>query len=222
MRIWIKRALAVLAVVAALPFLLTLVYTVVDPPSTLILADRVRGRPVEQRWVPLSAVSPNLVRAVVSSEDARFCRHHGIDFEEIDRAVTMAERTGRGPRGVSTITMQVAKNLFLWPQRSWVRKIVEAPLALWLDLVLSKRRILEIYLNIAEWGPGTYGIEAGSQRAFGKRAADLGPREAAVMATALPNPIRRDAADPGRRHLALAAVIQRRAAGADAYVTCLQ
>jgi monofunctional biosynthetic peptidoglycan transglycosylase len=222
-KVWVKRIAAGLAVLAALPLLLTVLYRVVDPVSTLMLADWARGRPVDRRWVPLERISPNLVRAVVNSEDARYCSHHGIDWAEVDRAVDVAERTGRGPRGVSTITMQVAKNLFLWPQRSYVRKVIEAPLALWIDLVLPKRRVLEIYLNIAEWGPnGVFGAEAGAQRAFGKPAAALGPREAAIMATALPNPVLRDPARPSRRHQGLASIIQRRAAGAEATVACLK
>ncbi|MEJ1159926.1 monofunctional biosynthetic peptidoglycan transglycosylase [Prosthecomicrobium sp. N25] len=223
MRIWIRRVAWALVVLAAVPLGLTLLYRIVDPVSTLMLADQVRGRPVDRRWVPLDRISPEVVRAVVSSEDARFCSHHGIDWAEIDRAVDVSERTGRGPRGVSTLTMQVAKNLFLWPQRSWLRKILEAPLALWIDLVLPKRRVLEIYLNIAEWGPGgVYGIEAGAQRAFRKPASALGPREAAIMATALPNPILRDPSRPSRRHQGLASIIERRARAAGATLDCLK
>lgn len=218
----IARAFALaLAVLAALPFALTLVYRFVDPPSTLILADRLLGRPVDHRPVPIERISPAAVRAVVVSEDARFCLHHGVDSKAIDEAVARAERTGGRLGGVSTITMQVAKNLFLWPQRSWIRKALEVPLALWIDFVLPKRRVLEIYLNVAEWGPGTYGIDAGARRAFGHPASQITPREAALLATALPNPIRRDAARPTSLHRALAATIERRARAADPYLTCL-
>lgn len=217
-----RRLVAVLALLAAVPVALTVLYRFVDPVSTPILADRLLGRPVDRRWVPLERISPELIRAVVASEDARFCSHHGIDWEEIRHAVSLAERTGRRPRGVSTITMQVAKNLFLWPQRSWLRKAIEAPLALWIDLVLPKRRILEIYLNVAEWGPGTWGIEAGGRRAFGKAAADLGPREAALMAVALPNPILRDPKRADARLTRLAAVVERRARAGDAATACLR
>lgn len=222
MRTFLKRVGLVILLVAALPFVLTLAYRSVDPISTLMLWDRLRARPVAHEWVPLDRIAPSVVRAVISSEDANFCRHHGIDWAAVDQAVELAERTGRRPRGVSTITMQVVKNLFLWPQRSYVRKVIEAPIALWMDLVLPKRRILEIYLNVAEWGPSTYGIEAGARRAFGKSAADLGPREAAVMATSLPNPILRDAKEPGRRQLRLVSVIERRARSADPYLGCLR
>lgn len=217
----LRVASAVLATLFLVPVTLTVAYRWVDPVSTLMLADRLLGRPVDHRWVPLERIAPSLIRAVVASEDARFCSHAGIDWAAIDLAMARAERSGRRPRGVSTITMQVAKNLFLWPQRSYLRKIVEAPLALWIDLVLPKRRILEIYLNIAEWGPGTYGAEAGARRAFGKSADSLGPREAAILATSLPNPILRDARRPSRGQIGLVNRLERRAAGPDGSVPCV-
>ena len=125
--------------------------------------------------MPLSRISPALSLAVIIAEDGRFCTHYGVDFAEIRDAIDDADDLD-DMRGGSTITQQVAKNLFLWPGRSYVRKALEFPLALWIDLVLSKRRILEIYLNIAEWGPnGEFGVEAGSRRAFGKSARDLSP-----------------------------------------------
>jgi monofunctional biosynthetic peptidoglycan transglycosylase len=160
-------------------------------------------------------------QAVLAAEDARFCSHRGIDWGEIREALEDAEDGGR-LRGGSTITQQVAKNLFLWPGRSMVRKALEAPLALWIDLVLPKRRVLEIYLNIAEWGPnGEFGIEAGARRAFGKSAHDLAARDAALMAAVLPNPVRRNAAKPGPGVRRLAGIYQARAhaaAGLDACV----
>lgn len=152
------------------------------------------GEPVVQRWVPLERVSRDLVRAVVVSEDARFCVHHGIDLGELKAAIEEA-RNGVAPRGASTISMQVVKNLFLWPGRSYVRKAVELPLALVLDFVWPKRRVLEVYLNIAEWGPGIYGIEAASRNAFGKSASALTAAEAVRLAVVLPNPVERDPAD---------------------------
>ena len=138
--------------------------------------------------MPLSRISPALPLAVIVAEDGRFCSHHGVDFTEIRDALADADDLD-DLRGGSTITQQVAKNLFLWPGRSFVRKALEFPLALWIDLVLSKRRILEIYLNIAEWGPnGEFGAEAGSRRAFGKPARDLSRYQAALLAAVLPNP----------------------------------
>ena len=156
-----------------------------------------KGAPVTRQWVDFSAMSPSLPRAVVGAEDAKFCSHHGIDWDALRDAIDDAEE-GEATRGGSTITQQVAKNLFLWPGRSVVRKALELPLALWIDLVLPKQRILEIYLNIAELGPsGQFGAEAGAQYAFGHSAATLSPREAALLAAILPNPVRRSARNPG-------------------------
>ena len=141
----------------------------------------------------LEDISPSLVRAVISSEDARFCSHFGIDLVELQNALD--DEDGRF-RGASTITMQTVKNLFLWTGRDWVRKAVEAPLALYADLVLPKRRIMEIYLNVAEWGEGTYGAEAASQKYFGVPAAKLSSAQAARLAAILPAPTTRDAGSP--------------------------
>ena len=154
--------------------------------------------------MPLPRISPVLALAVIVAEDGRFCTHHGVDFAEIRDAIADADDLSEA-RGGSTITQQVAKNFLLWPGRSWVRKALEFPLALWIDLVLSKRRILEIYLNIAEWGPnGEFGVEAGSRYAFGKPARDLSRYQAALLAAVLPNPMARNAHKPapGLRRLA--------------------
>ena len=141
--------------------------------------------------------SPSLPRAVVAAEDAKFCSHHGIDWGALREVIDDAE-DGEAARGGSTITQQVVKNLFLWPGRSVVRKALELPLALWTDWVLPKQRILEIYLNIAELGPsGQFGAQAGANYAFGHPASGLSPREAALLAAILPNPVRRSARNPG-------------------------
>src|SRR5690242_21808712 len=157
----------------------------------------VTGKPVERRWIDLSAMSLYLPRSVVGAEDAKFCSHHGVDWDALREVVDDAE-DGEVTRGGSTITQQVAKNLFLWPGRSVVRKALELPLALWIDAVLPKRRILELYLNIAELGPsGQFGAETGSAFAFGHSAANLSAREAALLASILPNPHIRSARTPG-------------------------
>jgi monofunctional biosynthetic peptidoglycan transglycosylase len=143
-------------------------------------------------------MSPYVPRSVVAAEDAHFCKHHGIDWGALREAIDDAKEDGTPFRGASTITQQVAKNLFLWQGRDFVRKALEFPLALWIDLVLPKQRILEIYLNIAELGPqGQFGVETGSAYAFGKSAASLSPREAALLASILPNPVKRSARTPG-------------------------
>jgi monofunctional biosynthetic peptidoglycan transglycosylase len=162
--------------------------------------------------VPLSQIAPVLPRTVIASEDGQFCRHRGIDWAELRTAIEEADELSEA-RGGSTITMQTVKNLFLWPGRSYVRKALEFPLALWAELVLPKRRIMEIYLNIAEWGPdGEFGVEAGARRAFNKSARRLSPGEAALLAAVLPNPKRRNAARPGPAVRRIAGIVQGRAA----------
>jgi monofunctional biosynthetic peptidoglycan transglycosylase len=180
----------------ALVVFLIFAYRIVNPPgSTLMLFRFLGGTSIERTWMPLERISPNLVRAVIVSEDGRFCDHWGIDFEAIQEAI---RRSGDGtPRGASTISMQVTKNLFLWPSKSYLRKVIELPLTLLIELVWPKWRILEIYLNVAEWGPGVFGAEAAAQHHFRRPASRLGEREAALLAASLPNPVRRDAGDPG-------------------------
>jgi len=180
-----------------LPYLVTPFYRIGHPVSTLMLWRQLTGAPMSRSWIDFGNISPSLPRSVVAAEDAKFCSHHGIDWDALREVVDDAE-DGEVTRGGSTITQQVAKNLFLWPGRSFVRKAVELPLALWIDAVLPKQRILEIYLNIAELGPsGQFGVEAGAQFAFGHSAASLSPRQAAGLAAILPNPHRRSARTPG-------------------------
>ena len=187
---------AVVIAILLIPYILAPFYRFGHPISALMLERRLIGARVERIWIPLEAVPPAVSAAVIAAEDARFCTHHGIDWGEMREALEEADEGGR-LRGGSTITQQVAKNLFLWPGRSFVRKALEAPLALWIDLVLPKRRVFEIYLNVAEWGPnGEFGIEAGARRAFGKSARLLTAQQGALMAAILPNPIRRSAARP--------------------------
>ena len=187
----------ILLALLLLPYLLAPLYRVGHPYSALMAWRRMTGAPVSRQWIDFRAISPFLPRSVVASEDARFCSHHGIDWDALRDVIDDAE-DGEVARGGSTITQQVAKNLFLWPGRSVVRKALEFPLALWIDLVLPKQRILEIYLNIAEMGPsGQFGAEAGSIYAFGHSAATLSAREAALLAAILPNPVLRSARNPG-------------------------
>src|SRR3954447_22575679 len=192
----LRGIVVTMLVVLLLPYVIAPFYRVVDPVSTLMLWRRATGTRVERTWVPLAAIAPTLPRAVMAAEDARFCIHHGIDFGELRAAFEDADDFS-DMRGGSTIAQQTAKNLFLWPGRSIVRKVLEFPLALWLDLVLGKRRMMEVYLNIAEWGPdGEFGAEAGARHAFGKSTKDLSAREAALLAAILPNPAVRSAARP--------------------------
>ena len=186
-----------LLVAVLLPYVLTPFYRAGHPVSALMAWRSLTGAPVSRHWIDFSAMSPSLPRSVVGAEDAKFCRHHGIDWDALQDVIDDAEE-GEVTRGGSTITQQVAKNLFLWPGRSVVRKALELPLALWIDLVLPKQRILEIYLNIAELGPsGQFGAQAGATYAFGRPASALSPREAALLAAILPNPVKRSARNPG-------------------------
>jgi len=169
-----------------------------------MLARIVEGRPYERIPVRLADVSRAAVAAVVASEDATFCVNDGVDWGALREVLAAAGE--RGPsRGASTLTMQTAKNLFLWPGRSIFRKGLEIPMALVLGKIWPKRRVIEVYLNIAEWGDGAFGIEAAAERYFHKRASALDAREGALIAAALPNPLRRDPARPNglvRRHAA--------------------
>ncbi|WP_332119118.1 monofunctional biosynthetic peptidoglycan transglycosylase [Azorhizobium caulinodans] len=205
---WIARIVIGLV---AIPLVLSILYTVVNPVSTMMIGRWLTGQRVERVWTPIERMSPILVRTVIASEDARFCQHWGVDIGEIRAALARADDDVDEARGASTIPMQVAKNLFLWPGRSFIRKGMELPLALWIDLVLSKRRLMEIYLNIAEWGPnGEFGVEAGAERTFRKSAAQVTAPEAALLAVMLPNPIRRDAGRPSAGVQRLAARLDRR------------
>jgi monofunctional biosynthetic peptidoglycan transglycosylase len=199
---------AVVTLVGFVVFLLFL-YRFANPPgSTLMALDALSGYRTSQRWVPLSAISPNLVRAVIAAEDGRFCSHWGIDWSAVGEAI---ERAGDdGPRGASTISMQTAKNVFLWTSRSYVRKVIEIPLTYGIELTWSKRRILEIYLNIVEWGPGIYGAEAAARHHFNKSASKLTAQEAAQLAVVLPDPLGRNAGDPGPMTSRLASIVRRR------------
>lgn len=178
------------------------------------------GQPVERVVVPLDAIAPALPRAVLTSEDQRFCLHHGVDWDALRAVIDEADEDGPS-RGASTLTMQVAKNLFLWSSRSYIRKGLEIPLALYLDLVWPKRRVMEVYLNVAEWGDGVFGAEAAARRYFGKSARDLTAREALLLTVSLPNPIERDAGRPSRRLQALAGRLGARVARAGDLTGCL-
>ena len=192
-----RNLLLVLLALLLLPYLVAPFYRLGHPVSTLMAWRWLTGAPLSRQWIDFGAISPSLPRSVVASEDTNFCRHHGVDWGALREVIDEAEE-GERLRGGSTITQQVAKNLFLWPLPGPIRKLLEFPLALWIDLVLPKQRILEIYLNIAELGPsGQFGANAGATYAFGRPASALSPREAALLAAILPNPVRRSARNPG-------------------------
>jgi monofunctional biosynthetic peptidoglycan transglycosylase len=202
--------LFVAAFFVLLPYAIAPLYRFIDPVSTPMLWRWATGSRVERITTPLTRMSPALPLAVIVAEDGSFCRNPGIDLGAMREALRQSGEMGES-RGASTITQQAAKNLFLWQGRSYLRKALEIPLALWLNLVLPKRRILEIYLNIVELGPnGEFGAEAGARWAFGKSARDLNGREAAELASILPNPYRRSARTPSVLVRRLAGLYERR------------
>ena len=202
-----KKAKGGLVVGLSLALLMTpigavLTHAILPPPLTLLMAQQlIGGHGMDYRWRGLNDISPNLVYSAIGAEDARFCSHSGFDFVAIQKALdhneaNSSERGGK-VRGGSTISQQTAKNVFLWPSRDWVRKGLEAGYTVLIEGIWGKRRILETYLNVAEWAPGVYGAEAASQHWFGVSALDLSPQQAARLAAILPSPRRYDAARPG-------------------------
>lgn len=210
-------------IVALVPFVLSVLYipSFVRPVSTLMLLDLVKLQGYDRQWVPLEDIAPVMQHSVIMSEDGQFCRHFGVDLGEL-RGVVSDALEGEATRGASTIPMQTVKNLYLFNLRSVVRKAVELPIAVFYDLVTPKRRILETYLNIAEWGPNIYGVEAAAQHHFGVSAKNLSRRQAALLTVALPNPIARNPAKPGPGMRALARRIERLASQAGGHVECLK
>jgi monofunctional biosynthetic peptidoglycan transglycosylase len=186
-----------LAAVLILPPLGVLVHRWVPVPMTYLMVDRAfEGEGLHHKWRPLKKISPNLVYAVIAAEDAKFCTHHGFDFDAIEKAMKHNEKH-RKVRGGSTISQQTAKNVFLWPQRSWVRKGLEAYYTVLIEALWPKKRIIEVYLNVVEWAPGVYGAEAASQKWYGKSADKLTKKEAARLAAILPSPRKWKAAGSG-------------------------
>lgn len=201
-RILRAAALALLAAAAASILAVAALRWLPVPATAFMLGERLaaraEGEPLDQRqdWVPWERISPHAAVAVIAAEDQKFLAHRGFDFEAIEQAVTDAQR-GRRLRGASTISQQVAKNLFLWSGQSWLRKGLEAWFTVWIEFIWPKRRILEVYLNVAQFGRGTWGVEAASRRYFGKPAARLTRHEAALLAAVLPSPTRYRVVNPG-------------------------
>jgi len=205
-------ALRIVLAIVLIPAILVPLYWVIPPVSTLMLWRWMTLQRVERVWTPITEISPHVARMVIAGEDGRFCSHRGVDWQELQMVIDDYADYGDA-RGASTIPMQVAKNLFLWPGRQVIRKVLEVPLAYYMSAFWSKTRMMEIYLNIAEWGPdGEFGIEAAARRAFKKSARDLTAEEAALLAGALPNPLVRDPRRPGPQ-LSRAAQTRQRIAG---------
>jgi monofunctional biosynthetic peptidoglycan transglycosylase len=217
----IGAAIAVAAVLL-IPYFIAPFYRWIDPVSTPMLWRSATGQRVERIFVPLRRIAPALPLTVILAEDASFCHNPGIDLSAIREALEQSGNDISESRGASTITQQVAKNLFLWEGHSVVRKVLEIPLAVWLTLVLPKRRIMEIYLNTAQWGPnGEFGIEAGARWAFGISAGALNAVQAAELTAILPDPVDRSARNPGALVRQLASVYVRRATTYPTHDACL-
>jgi monofunctional glycosyltransferase len=192
-----RIAAGCLAGFVILSLLLTMLYRVAPPPVTPLMVLRfAEGYGIRKNWRPLDDISPALIRAVIASEDQRFCRHFGFDWSAIEMAWEQYQSGDGGLLGASTISMQTAKNVFLWPGRTWLRKAFEAYFTALIELSWSKRRIIEVYLNVVEWGPGIYGAEAAAEHYFHKPALRLGATEAARLAAVLPDPLDRSASSP--------------------------
>ena len=194
-----KGLMKVVLALIMIPVLWVILYRFIPIPGTLLMAQRaIEGDDTRRNMVGLDRISPHLVRSVIASEDANFCAHDGFDWRAIKVAMKSNER-GRKLRGGSTITQQTAKNVFLWPGRSYVRKGLEAGFTVLIEIFWPKRRIMEAYLNVAEFGPGVFGAEAGALTHFGKHAKDLTPLEAARLAAILPSPRRWSPTAPSSR-----------------------
>jgi monofunctional biosynthetic peptidoglycan transglycosylase len=207
---WLRRITRLLLLVAGLVLLSIVVFRFVNPPITpVMVVEKLKGKTLRRDWVPLQDISPQLPLAVIASEDGRFCAHWGVDWGAVREAVKEGGGLG-GLRGASTIPMQTAKNLYLGTGRSYVRKAFEVPLAYVMSALWPKQRMMEVYLNVAQFGPGIFGAEAASQYYFHKSAADLTRHEAVLLAAALPNPRFRNPARQSRRALVIARAVERR------------
>ena len=218
---WLRRVgLVVLLLIAGL-LLSIIAFRFINPPITpVMVAEKLRGTTLEHRWVPLKDMARDIPLAVIASEDGRFCVHWGVDWGAVRDAIQEAKRSHHGFRGASTIPMQTAKNLYLWTDRSYVRKVLEVPLAYLLTLFWPKERVIEVYLNIAQWGPGIFGAEAASQHYFHKSASELTRKEALLLTVALPSPRVRNPAKPNPRMLRIVKSVERRMPVLAARSTC--
>jgi monofunctional biosynthetic peptidoglycan transglycosylase len=207
---WLRRAVGLILAIAAVIILSIIAFRFINPLITPVMAvEKLRGHTLRHQWLPIEAMSPQLPLAAIASEDGRFCAHWGVDWSAVNEAIK--EGGGFGAfRGASTIPMQTAKNLYLWSGRSYIRKAIEVPLAYIMSALWTKTRMMEVYLNVAQFGPGIFGVEAASRYYFHKSAADLSRHEAVLLVAALPNPRFRNPARPSRRMLLVTRAVERR------------
>ena len=216
-----KLVFIVLAAALILPAAIVLLYRVVPPPVTPLMV--MRGGEVHYDWVPMKRIAPVLARSVLTAEDESFCQHSGFDKAAIQKALDdYLDDDGGTLRGGSTISQQTAKNVLLWPGRTWLRKGLETGLTVLIEALWPKARIMEVYLNIVEWAPGVYGAEAAAQHHFKKSAAQLSAGEAALLAAVLPNPRKWNASKPGPYVRSRADTLEGRAARVGGLAICLK
>lgn len=219
---WLRRLVLAAAALVLLPHVLLLLYRVVPPPLTPLMAIRiVEGAGLTRDWTALENISPQLVSYVVAAEDNRFCLHGGVDWQEMQVAIGEYQ-SGERIRGASTITMQTVKNLVLWPGRDFLRKGIEIYLAHYLEMIWPKTRIIEVYLNVAEWGPGLYGAQAAAMHYFDRPAERLSPLQASLLAAVLPNPRHWQADRPTRYISSRATTIRHRAEQLGPLLDCVR
>jgi monofunctional glycosyltransferase len=211
-----------MAAVVILPAGLVLLYRFVSPQITPLML--IRGGAIAYKWVPISRITPVLARSVLTAEDENFCQHHGFDAAALQKAIHayLDEDDKETLRGGSTISQQTAKNVFLWPDRTWIRKGLETALTVYIEAIWPKQRIMEVYLNVVEWAPGVYGAEAAAQHHFKKSASALSAHEAAALAAVLPNPRKWNAYNPGPYVRGRTDILQGRAARVGGLASCLQ
>ena len=207
---WLRRLGVAFLILCGVVLASIVLFRFVNPPITAVMiGEKLGGETLKRKWVPLADISPNLRLAVIASEDGNFCAHWGVDWGAVKEAIEQAKSL-KALRGASTISMQVARNIYLWEDRNYLRKALEVPLAYAMTVLWPKERMLEVYLNIAQWGPGLFGAEAASRYYFRKPASALTRREAVLLAAALPNPIVRNPARPSSRMLLIANAVDRR------------
>jgi monofunctional biosynthetic peptidoglycan transglycosylase len=198
---WRKaRKAALIALLAAVigPPVLVIIFRFIPPPVTYLMVERlVEGHGLDYQWRPLSQIAPTLPDAAIAAEDSGFCFHHGFDFNAMEKAMRHNERRPNRIKGGSTISQQTAKNVFLWPGRSYLRKGLEAGYTVLIESLWGKRRIMEVYLNVVEFGPGVYGAQAASRHFFNEDASKLTAAQAARLTAVLPRPLKWSAVAPG-------------------------
>jgi monofunctional glycosyltransferase len=219
----VKRLFLLIFTLLLLPYFLVVLYSLIPPISLPVIGKAVTFQDVHWRWRSIDNISPSLPRAIISAEDGRFCEHNGVDWEALEKSLKRYEKRKKMKHGASTIHMQIAKNLFYWPLPTLLRKPLEIPTALWIDMMWSKQRVIEVYMNIAQFGKNVYGAEAAARYYFNKSANELNSNESARLASILPSPVKRNAAKPSKYVKKYSGSIKARAARSGGkYIACIR